>query len=85
MLNVSQRPTLNPRRPIQTIERSVAEVERWMVSFFWATGRGQLRREYRQLRRTIAYCTVTSVPIGISEKNLRAASSGNRMQPCEAG
>src|SRR5437016_1445751 len=31
------------------------------------------------------YCTVTNVPIGISEKNLRAASSGNRMQPCEAG
>jgi hypothetical protein len=84
MLNVSQRPTLNARRPIQTIEHSVAEVERWMVSL-GATGRGQLRREYRQLRRTIAYCTVTSVPIGISEKNLRAASSGNRMQPCEAG
>src|SRR6267143_1039318 len=31
------------------------------------------------------YCTVTNVPIGISEKNLRAASSGNRMHPCEAG
>src|SRR5215831_3900978 len=32
-----------------------------------------------------AYCTVTSVPTGSSEKNLRAASSGNRMQPCDAG
>src|SRR5581483_3247313 len=31
------------------------------------------------------YCTVTSVPIGISEKNFRAASSGNLMHPCEAG
>jgi len=31
------------------------------------------------------YCTVTSVPTGISEKNLRAVSSGNRMQPCDAG
>jgi hypothetical protein len=31
------------------------------------------------------YCTVTSVPTGISEKNLRAASSGNRMHPCDAG
>ena len=37
--------------------------------------------------RTLAlrYCTVTSVPTGISEKNLRAVSSGNRMQPCDAG
>jgi hypothetical protein len=35
MLNVSQRPTLNARRPIQTIERSVAEVERgWSALFF---------------------------------------------------
>jgi hypothetical protein len=25
------------------------------------------------------------VPTGISEKNLRAASSGNLMQPCDAG
>src|SRR5438477_5883544 len=33
----------------------------------------------------IRYCTVTRVPTGISEKNLRAASSGNRMQPCDAG
>jgi len=33
----------------------------------------------------IRYCTVTSVPTGISEKNLRAVSSGNRMQPCDAG
>jgi hypothetical protein len=32
-----------------------------------------------------AYWTVTKVPTGISEKNLRAASSGNRMQPCDAG
>ena len=31
------------------------------------------------------YCTVTSVPTGISEKNLRAVSAGNRMQPCDAG
>ncbi len=31
------------------------------------------------------YCTLTSVPTGISEKNLRAASSGSRMQPCDAG
>jgi hypothetical protein len=31
------------------------------------------------------YCTVTSVPTGISEKNFRAVSSGNRMQPCDAG
>jgi len=31
------------------------------------------------------YCTVTTVPTGISEKNLRAVSSGNRMQPCDAG
>src|SRR5207249_2279871 len=38
-------------------------------------------------RKTLAlhYCTVTSVPTGISEKNLRAVSSGNRMQPCDAG
>ena len=37
--------------------------------------------------RTLAlrYCTVTSVPTGISEKNLRAVSAGNRMQPCDAG
>jgi hypothetical protein len=35
--------------------------------------------------RVSAYCTVTSVPTGISEKNLRAVSSGNRMQPCDAG
>jgi hypothetical protein len=33
----------------------------------------------------LRYCTVTSVPTGISEKNLRAVSSGNRMQPCDAG
>ena len=33
----------------------------------------------------VRYCTVTSVPTGISEKNLRAVSSGNRMQPCDAG
>ena len=31
------------------------------------------------------YCTATTVPTGISEKNLRAVSSGNRMQPCDAG
>src|SRR6266568_7053595 len=35
--------------------------------------------------RLSPYCTVTSVPTGISEKNLRAASSGNLMQPCDAG
>lgn len=35
--------------------------------------------------RVSSYCTVTSVPTGISEKNLRAVSSGNRMQPCDAG
>ena len=37
--------------------------------------------------RTLAlrYCTVTSVPTGISEKNLRAVSAGNRMQPWDAG
>jgi len=33
----------------------------------------------------VRYCTVTSVPTGISEKNFRAVSSGNRMQPCDAG
>src|SRR5437667_8126302 len=37
------------------------------------------------LYRRHPYCTVTSVPTGSSEKNLRAASSGNRMQPCDAG
>src|SRR5882724_2265471 len=31
------------------------------------------------------YSTVTSVPIGTSAKNFRAASSGSRMQPCDAG
>jgi hypothetical protein len=36
-------------------------------------------------RSLVRYCTVTSVPTGISEKNLRAVSSGNRMQPCDAG
>ena len=35
--------------------------------------------------RLSPYCTLTSVPTGISEKNLRAASSGNLMQPCDAG
>ena len=35
--------------------------------------------------RVSLYCTVTSVPTGISEKNFRAVSSGNRMQPCDAG
>jgi hypothetical protein len=37
------------------------------------------------VRSHVRYCTVTSVPTGISEKNLRAVSSGNRMQPCDAG
>ena len=37
------------------------------------------------VRSRVRYCTVTSVPTGISEKNLRAVSSGNRMQPCDAG
>jgi hypothetical protein len=37
------------------------------------------------VRSRVRYCTVTSVPTGISEKNLRAVSSGNRMHPCEAG
>ena len=37
------------------------------------------------VRSLVRYCTVTSVPTGISEKNLRAVSSGNRMQPCDAG
>ena len=37
------------------------------------------------VRSQVRYCTVTSVPTGISEKNLRAVSSGNRMQPCDAG
>ncbi|PYJ23126.1 MAG: hypothetical protein DME99_03755 [Verrucomicrobia bacterium] len=31
------------------------------------------------------YCTVTSVPIGISEKNLRAASGGSLIHPWDAG
>jgi len=31
------------------------------------------------------YSTVTNVPIGTSAKNFRAASSGSRMQPCDAG
>jgi len=38
-----------------------------------------------RVRSHVRYCTVTSVPTGISEKNLRAVSSGNRMQPCDAG
>ena len=37
------------------------------------------------VRSHVRYCTVTTVPTGISEKNLRAVSSGNRMQPCDAG
>ncbi|PYK46127.1 MAG: hypothetical protein DME53_03675 [Verrucomicrobia bacterium] len=37
------------------------------------------------IRSRVGYCTLTSVPTGISEKNLRAVSSGNRMQPCDAG
>jgi hypothetical protein len=37
------------------------------------------------VRSHVRYCTVTSVPTGISEKNLRAVSSGNLMQPCDAG
>ena len=37
------------------------------------------------VRSHVRYCTVTSVPTGISEKNLRAVSSGNRMHPCDAG
>ncbi len=38
-------------------------------------------------RKIAGHChwTVTSVPMGISEKNLRAASEGSRMQPCDAG
>ena len=40
---------------------------------------------FRQAIAGRLYCTVTSVPTGSSEKNLRAASSGNRMQPCDAG
>src|SRR6266481_7758503 len=30
-------------------------------------------------RSHVRYCTVTTVPTGISEKNLRAVSAGNRM------
>jgi hypothetical protein len=33
----------------------------------------------------LPYWTVTTVPTGISEKNLRAVSSGKRIQPCDAG
>jgi hypothetical protein len=42
-------------------------------------------RDSLGVRSRVRYCTVTSVPTGISEKNFRAVSSGNRMQPCDAG
>src|SRR4029434_7853361 len=50
------------------------------------TGSEETESAHVDSRRTIVcYFTVTSVPIGISEKNLRAASEGSRIQPCEAG
>jgi len=53
----------------------------------WIQGNQSCPLRDAENNRSIArvYCTVTSVPTGISEKNLRAASSGNRMQPCDAG